>query len=280
MELTTQIPGLEQLLANPGGALGSPVITMLLRLWGARLVALIILKWGTEAWIPRVVEHYRVTHFAAEYPTPYERGFLTRWLWILVQALIIYVAGYGHVPEVLPFLALVAVALQGVIVSDLRYHVIPDRFQLLGGLGAAGFAALAWLPATATFSTLSIGEFPVKFLLFNALKGVGVAVALYIAGLLYSRLRHREAMGFGDIKLIAWLGIALGSDTLNVLFYSLVAAAVLMFPLWLIRRRRFEHAFAFGPYIVLGCLIHGLFLTGQQAEELISFVKALGGLGA
>lgn len=259
----------QQFLANPCDALSGPFATMMLRLWISRLVALGILKWGTATWIPQVVEHYRTTYFLSEFPRPLRRGFLSHWSWMLLQATVVYFIGYGHVPEILPFLAVLVLALQGVVVADLRFQVIPDRFQLAGAFGAAGFAVLAWLPPETAPTTLRLATLPLEPLLYQAAAGTGVAAGLWLAGWLYSRIRHREAMGLGDIKLIGWLGLAFGTATLNVLFYSLIAAAVLIFPLWLIRRRRFEQTFAFGPFIVLGCAVHAVVLAGAQAQELL-----------
>ncbi|MGE5194719.1 MAG: prepilin peptidase [Deltaproteobacteria bacterium] len=70
----------------------------------------------------------------------------------------------------------------------------------------------------------------------------------------------REAMGFGDVVLMAMIGSFLGwQGTLIVFVLSLLAAVVVAIPLWLIWR---DHELPYGPYLSLGSLL--LLLSARQ----------------
>jgi leader peptidase (prepilin peptidase)/N-methyltransferase len=64
---------------------------------------------------------------------------------------------------------------------------------------------------------------------------------------------RREAMGFGDVVLMAMIGSFIGwQGTLIIFALSLVWAIVVALPLWIIWR---DHELPFGPYLALGTLV-------------------------
>jgi leader peptidase (prepilin peptidase)/N-methyltransferase len=89
--------------------------------------------------------------------------------------------------------------------------------------------------------------------LFTALVGLafggGLIWAVRIVGWIALR---REAMGFGDVTLMAMIGAFLGwQPALLVFFYSPATAVIVAVTQWLITRR---HEIAFGPYLCLSAL--------------------------
>jgi len=63
----------------------------------------------------------------------------------------------------------------------------------------------------------------------------------------------REAMGFGDVVLMAMIGSFIGwQGTLIVFVLALASAVVVAVPLWLVWR---DHELPYGPYLALGTLI-------------------------
>jgi leader peptidase (prepilin peptidase)/N-methyltransferase len=86
--------------------------------------------------------------------------------------------------------------------------------------------------------------------------GGGVIWAVRIVG---QWALKREAMGFGDVILMAMIGSFVGwQGTLIVFVLSLVGAVVIALPLWLIWR---DHELPYGPYLSLGALL--LLITGR-----------------
>jgi leader peptidase (prepilin peptidase)/N-methyltransferase len=104
--------------------------------------------------------------------------------------------------------------LVGLIFSDLEERILPDEFTL-GGMAAALVLAwfvpvndgivggLLWLAgAHWTGHAISVAE-----------AALGAAVPtffLWLGGWLYLKLRHREGLGLGDVKLMAMVGAFLG----------------------------------------------------------------------
>jgi leader peptidase (prepilin peptidase)/N-methyltransferase len=109
---------------------------------------------------------------------------------------------------------LFAAILIGLIFADLDTRLLPDEFTL-GGL-AAGLAFSLFVPLPPTIVSLfamiagihpgmrvmSLGE---------AVLGAAVpAFAMWSLGWIFEKLRHREYLGFGDVKMIAMMGAFLG----------------------------------------------------------------------
>jgi leader peptidase (prepilin peptidase)/N-methyltransferase len=113
--------------------------------------------------------------------------------------------------------------------SDIEERILPDEFTLGGtliGLALAPFVPLeryfvsmfmpyAWGPRWA-----SLGESA-----FAAVVGSG---AIWLVGYLYEKLRHREGLGFGDVKMIAMIGAFLGlQGALQSLILASIAGSIL-----------------------------------------------------
>lgn len=122
---------------------------------------------------------------------------------------------------------------------DLDTFIIPDVFSLTGivvGFGASFFTPrLSWVES-----------------LVGILMGGGFFLAIALA---YQRLRHREGLGGGDIKLLAMIGAFIGWT--GIVFTILVASiAGLMIGLLVMWRTRQGLAamIPFGPFLSLGAV--------------------------
>ena len=100
-----------------------------------------------------------------------------------------------------------AAILVALIFSDLEERILPDELTL-GGI-AVGLAFAFFVPVPASVAQLffsgragSVAE--------AAIGAIVPTSILWFAGWLYQRVRHREGLGFGDIKLIAMVGSFLG----------------------------------------------------------------------
>ena len=84
--------------------------------------------------------------------------------------------------------------------------------------------------------------------------------SLFLMGLIGSWLLNKEAMGGGDVKLMAACGIFLGlSKTLFALLFAFYAAAVVIIVLLVAKRLKRNQNIAFGPFLCSGVIIAVLF---------------------
>jgi prepilin signal peptidase PulO-like enzyme (type II secretory pathway) len=82
---------------------------------------------------------------------------------------------------------------------------------------------------------------------------VGGGGMIYGVGVLGKVLFRKEAMGFGDVKLMAFLGGFLGwAHILIVLMLACIVGSVVGIVSFLITKDRY---LAFGPYLALGAVI-------------------------
>jgi leader peptidase (prepilin peptidase)/N-methyltransferase len=133
---------------------------------------------------------------------------------------LVWVVAFATFPS--PFTALrVAVfvtLLVGVAVTDVLYYLIPDGFTVFG---------LCWIFLSSVVGTLggNIGGFAVPYdALIGACVGAG---AISIIGWIGEVLLKKEAMGFGDVTLMAVVGAALGPPrTLLTIFVGATLGAV------------------------------------------------------
>jgi leader peptidase (prepilin peptidase) / N-methyltransferase len=107
-----------------------------------------------------------------------------------------------------------AAMLVGLIFCDLEKRLLPDELTLGGALLgiALSFAAPVHDITAQAVVWLSGGELPAALRspaesVFGAL---APALLLWGGGWLYFKVRHREGLGFGDVKLIAMVGGFLG----------------------------------------------------------------------
>ena len=130
---------------------------------------------------------------------------------------------------------------------DFKTKTIPNRLVLFG--------LLCRLPIY--IAEVATGQ-PMKDILINDAIGVGIGFGI----LFFAALLSRGAVGFGDAKLFAVIGIHTGYIcTFGTLFFSLLVSAVAGIIL-LIKYRDKKRAFPFAPFIFVGytaVLMLGLF---------------------
>jgi leader peptidase (prepilin peptidase)/N-methyltransferase len=130
--------------------------------------------------------------------------------------------------------AVFATILLGIAMTDARAYVIPDEFSL-GGLGCGLlFALLA-------------GRQPLGTALLGAAVGFGL---LWLVAVLGEWMFKQEAMGGGDIKMMAMVGAFLGwQGTLLTVFLGALIGSLIFVPLTLTGHKKLV---PFGIFLALG----------------------------
>lgn len=159
------------------------------------------------------------------------------------------------------WVAMFGTVLAGVAITDLQYYLIPDGFTVFG---------LVWMLLTSLLGLL-VGDASGFATPYDALIGACVgAGAISIVGWLGELALKKEAMGFGDVTLMAVVGAALGpARTLLTIFLGAALGAVVflvaVLPTTWLRSRRTGTPFEpplvpFGVFLApaaLGALLWG-----------------------
>ena len=145
--------------------------------------------------------------------------------------------------ESIPYACLCAAACSVCIVIafiDIEHMLIFDRFQIILAVLAA-----AMIP------------FDTHIVWYSHLIGMGAGFIVFLAfALAGKKVFGRDALGGGDVKLAAVMGLMLGWEKLviSVLIASVLGSAVLL----ILRRARSDEStkeYPFGPFLVFGLLI-------------------------
>ena len=157
--------------------------------------------------------------------------------------------------------ALLASALIVLVFTDLHDRILPDRITL-PGIGVGLLFAL-WLPIDDNTAALLCrwlaGDYPpaVTASLVNALLGAALGAGiLYGLGELWYRLRGVEAMGLGDVKMMAMVGVFLGPKlTMLTLLLGSLAGSILGSLFILLARKDAKYELPFGSFLGVAALV-------------------------
>jgi leader peptidase (prepilin peptidase)/N-methyltransferase len=171
----------------------------------------------------------------------------------VLNALLFGVFAYaiGFQPLLLIRSLWVAVLVQ-VIFFDLEHRLILDRVMFPAMLLALGLS----------FFT------PHMNFLISLLTGLGAGLLFLLIALAGAAIFKAEALGFGDVKLAAFMGLILGiapsePPIVLALFYGVLLAGAAGIAMILFRVKALRDTFAYGPYLAAGALITLLRLGAQ-----------------
>ncbi len=174
------------------------------------------------------------------------------WLVIFLLFLLISIIDLRHmiIPNSLN-LTLAVLGIINIFIND--YY---QRFDFLNGSFLRNYAPIFGLRESIWFNYLFSGFF---------------AVSIFGLIILLSRGR---AMGLGDLKLVAALGLIFGwPDILMVLFLAFIIGALISVIFLLLKKKSMKDMVPFGPFLVMGAV-----LTFFFGERIISGYFSLFGL--
>ena len=162
-------------------------------------------------------------------------------------------------------LCLFSSLLIGLIFSDLEEKILPDELTLGGavaGLLLAAVVPIDWgyahllLPWRLGERWLSVGEAALGALLASGF--------LWMVGSLYAKIRHKEGLGFGDVKMVAMIGAFVGLiGVLQTLILGSILGSVIGLAYIKITKKDFSsYELPFGAFLGAAALFVGL-MTGS-----------------
>jgi len=149
---------------------------------------------------------------------------------------------------------------------DFDHQIIPNEITFTGI--PIGIIASTIFPAMQGQSSYLWG------FLLSLISAVAAGGVLYLIGAIAGKILKKEAMGFGDVKLLAMIGAFIGwkLTAICIFFASLTGAAVGMSLIGL-KKVEWQSRIPFGPYIVLGALI-SYFWGSKILEWYLGFFSA------
>jgi leader peptidase (prepilin peptidase)/N-methyltransferase len=153
------------------------------------------------------------------------------------------------------------------VFTDLRERILPDVVNFTGlGFGLA--FSLFTRPADGTaqwiFAHISESTPPVFALsLADAVLGAAIGSGLlWLVSEAYFRLRGREGMGLGDVKMMLMAGAFLGiKRTLLTIFAGSLLGSILGLLFMLARRKRSDYELPFGTFLGMAAVLVVFFGT-------------------
>jgi len=153
------------------------------------------------------------------------------------------------------------------VFTDLRERILPDVVNYTGfviGLAIAPFISptdgtAGWLASHAFGWSLPTPALSFCDALFGAAIGSGL---LWLVSELYFRVRGREGMGMGDVKMMLMLGAFLGiKRTVLTIFAGSLLGSLLGIAFILSRRKDSNYELPFGTFLGMAALLVAFFGT-------------------
>jgi leader peptidase (prepilin peptidase)/N-methyltransferase len=154
-----------------------------------------------------------------------------------------YLFGFSYV---LPVFCIFAFAMLVITAIDFEFQIIPDEFSLL--LVIVGFGT--------SFFNYNLADTVLQRILQSFIGFLVGGGALYIIAVVGKWVFRKDAMGGGDIKLMAGVGTFIGWEkVLLAIFIASLIGSIVGITLVLFRKIMKKDAIAFGPYLAAGSML-------------------------
>jgi len=184
--------------------------------------------------------------------------------YVLVEALtagLFVVVALMHGPTLVSVALSVFCALMiGLVFSDLEERILPDEFTL-GGI-ALGLLFAYVAPFQAGMTSLFLPHWNHRWLsLVEAVVAAAFpALLLWGMGALYQKIRHKEGLGLGDVKMVAMIGAFLGlqAAVAAVMVGSVLGSLIGLAYIHLTRKDAATYELPFGSFLGVGAILVAL----------------------
>jgi len=146
----------------------------------------------------------------------------------------------------------------GLIFMDFEERILADEFTV-GGM-IFGFVLSLFLPLPKFLAALVLPadwRDSYRSLAESLVGGLLSAIALYVIGEIYYRVRGREGLGFGDVKMIAMVGAFynLQAALLTLMIGSIAGSLLGVVFVWIMKKDAATYELPFGSFLGAAALI-------------------------
>ena len=138
------------------------------------------------------------------------------------------------------------------VFSDLEERILPDEFTLGGTALGVIFAAFVPVSGGLLLMIFYNAKHPWLVSLFDSLLAAGICSgSLWLVRALYEKVRHREGLGLGDVKMGAMIGAFLGMQgaLLVLLVGSLLGVVIGLGYTWFTGKDATTYELPFGAFL-------------------------------
>ena len=146
----------------------------------------------------------------------------------------------------------------GCIFADFADRILPDEFTLGGAVIGLAFALLVFLPQGLPSLFIPVGWPEPARSVIEALFGACFpSISIYLVGELYYKIRKKDGLGLGDVKMIAMMGAFYGlSPTLVALLAGSLGGSVISLAfLYLAKKDSGTYELPFGSFLGIASLL-------------------------
>ena len=212
--------------------------------------------------VMRLPEYRKV--FVREFFTIYLKNEKPKYIYMVTTALlfigILYL--YGFQLKTLAYILLIPMLICALAI-DYKLKIIPNRLNL----------TIFEVGLVFTFIEGIININIAIDMLLGMLVGAGIFLFITLVGGL---IAGKEAMGFGDVKLMVALGLLFGlSNIIVITLLSFLVGAILSIILLVSKIKKSDEYIPFGPFIVLGTFM-SMYIPFETIKNVLIQIFTLG----
>ena len=223
-----------------------------------------LINWANK----RLPEYKKVISkdIITEYKMNFKPNYILIILTAIIYVLLLYVYGIKDTLianfDLIKFMILTPMLLSAFVI-DYKLQIIPNRLNLTIFEIGIIFAFLYGLSDVAITINMLLGMF--------AGGGIFLLITL-LGGLFYGK----EAMGFGDVKLMGALGLYFGlSNIIIITLVSFLIGAILSIILLVTKLKKSDEYIPFGPFIVIATFL-SMYVPFEQIKNVLMTIFTLG----
>lgn len=146
------------------------------------------------------------------------------------------------------------------IVTDIEERILPDELTVGGVL--LGIVWAWFVPIEPFLSFMIVGDSnPQLSSVVDSLIGVAFAGGVvWFIRWMYEKIRHREGMGFGDVKMMAMIGAFLGLRlAFGTLFIGCILGSIIGLAIMYLFKKGSDYELPFGSFLGFAAILEALF---------------------